>query len=459
MEHPGADEPIIENRRYIESPASKEELEELALLAGQLLEQSEMVYGAESIRRCPEGTLTLQSNVYELDGINTTISSIFVTGPNYPGDAHDILAEFDFSEDYDYPIQSYYGKNPKQAREILIALISTGNLDEVETEIALYCIRQFAADIEGYYAQKNVLSVDGSGEMLRFVDLISNQVGVRNKDFISNIRYSYEDIQDEFELTVASLATTNPHRYTNLPRLKIVMDEYGSSRTTSIIVKPDGSVVATETDRSSDDPLEEVDPEVYHVRKLRAAIVTALSNITKEEEEEEEAPTFTMPVRPFDELLSIAERAWSIYYNLPDYSEIKDNAAEAYKRATELLSKEFEWRYHLTGKAAANGANVNMDNLPLYNQSQFLGTRNMLILLAPTIFVETADGYCRVAAKSKDTIKVEYSHLEGGTLIDTDKNSISDIFLIGKPNKQSNGGHCLVPLSRCVVLQYVPANN
>ncbi len=424
--------------------ATQEDLERLTSLAELLLEHGSTNYASESVRRNVNGSLILQTAVVESGDNNYQSSTIIVT------DENDQLAEFYFIESTDFPVISIYMDKIERAREVLISLIMEGKLDKTETAIALFCIRHFAAEIEGYAHKEE--------DRINYLDLISDQVNVRNKDFVGIRSYNNENDIDEYEISIATISQSNPRRNSTEPKMQIILDDQTTDYQISLIQKPDGTFVVVENDLYELGIDEELVPETYHIKKLKAAIVKELS----QRGVSCNTPALKVEDIPYLDLVQVAIKAYTKHQTAQD--EEKQNFANIYDRAMELLRRDFESRYHLIGPGEnePSSSQVNVPNLPRLILGEIFTNRNMLIVKTPVLFINEESGtYSQIDVDDTKSVTVEYSHLEEFrmTYEIEGESSIFDIFLVSKPNRFTNGKSIIIPLSQMTVVQFAPLNN
>jgi hypothetical protein len=488
MELPrGEDEPLIERRRHPEESASYTELEALTTLAEELLTYTETLYGAESIRRGKLGTFTLQSSVMEEDGVNVLKSGMYVTGPNFPNDRTDVITEFEFGEDFAYPTVTFRSdhtqeeldpdseeskslllKHQQRGREVLIELVTSGKLDKTESAMALYCLSHIAGIVDDLATDLPTgLISDEADEPTPFCKAIADQIAARTRDFTSIRNLVYEDIIDDYELTVTAIAPSNPKRPTDLPRLQLVLAERGRRSMISLVLRPDGSYIAVDNDPYSPEPPLETPPEIYQVQRLTQALSTALAYYENARTSTATAASDNgelmrfIPKQPYAEQLDTAKRAWLAVLGTEEGTEAREEADRIYVRAIDLLRREFESRYHLMPGRDEEGEDIllNLPNAPHFNMHHFHGFRNMLKLATPRVLMLIGDDFHEWPVHEDTGFIAEYTTLEGGTIADENGNETHDIFLITKPYSVTAQTKCIVPLSSIVVLEFSARNN
>lgn len=488
MELPrGEDEPLIERRRHPEDTASPAEVAELFALADELLNHAEPIRGTESIRRGTHGTFTLQSSIMREDGINVVKSGMYVTGPHFPQDRTDVIAELEFSDDYAYPTVTFRSaphnagaleldsdagqaaliQNQERGREALIDLLTSGKLDKTESALALYCLSRMAEVIDDLSSDIPSDFTKEDGTVRPFAQVIADQIAVRTSDFSTIRNVSYADLQDEYELYVTSILPSNPKRPTDLPRLQIFLTEGNERSSICIIVSAEGTYHAVENDPYSDNIPTEAPPEVYHIQRLTTALKGALQRhqyaleaSTRKGSDAQEMTRF-IPRQPYSDLLDAARTAWlSVVETEEDSEEYKD-VCNTFNRAMSLLRNDFESRYHLMPGRDENGEDIalNLPNAPHFNMHHFHSFRNMIKLATSRVLMLIGDDFHEWPVQDNLGFIAEYNTIEGGTIVDGDGNEIHDIFLVTKPNVITAGSACIVPLSQVVILEYAARNN
>ena len=445
MEFIPDDVPQGEDKRSIELPASQEELDELTLIADNLLEYGYSLYASELVRSNLMGSFIVQSTLSELHGEYQRNATLRVLGPEIAGQDKEILGDFYFNEfqhdpEIDLDIDKAY-----QARTILLSLIEEGLLDETETGFALYCIQRCAEKIENCDLWNDT--------RLDFEEMIRLHVESLTDDFVVVQNYS-GTTDSNIDVHISSANPSNPLRGTQYPRCVIELTDNSTGYRIRIVQNYEGGYVAQEDLNRNQDELDVIHPELYHVQQVRSALTSELLKFSANTNESDHAMESTDV--PYSDLLEAARYALIEYVSLPP--EKRKTTLIKLEEAAEALSQDFESHYHLIRGVHGDGE-LRSVNIAINPNTSF-GSRNMLTITSPYAYSidEEKNNYKYIELDDTKPLLIEYSHIYSWFFQNNDKQDI-DLFLVTHANKLTLGRKLLLPMSRLIVVAFAPLNN
>lgn len=445
MEYPPNEEPSFEQKRSIEQPASQEELDELAMIADNLLEYGYSMYGSEIVRSNALGSLIVQSSFSEIGDENTRNATLRILGPEIAGQETNTLADFYFNEDQLAPDIEMDLDNAKNARDILLSLITEGKLDKTETNIALYCIQRCAEKIENF-----ILWYDTRASLL---ETITEHVASETEEYVLVKNYTSTSDAD-IEINISSVNPSNPLRGNEYPRLVIDLENNLTGYRIRILQDYQGGYVAQEDHNRNQNELDVFHPELYHVQQVRSALTSELLKFSVNTNESDHAMESTDV--PYSDLLEAARYVLIEYVSLPP--EKRKTTLIELEEAAEALSQDFESHYHLIRGVHGDGE-LRSVNIAINPNTSF-GSRNMLTITSPYAYSidEEKNTYKYIELDDTRPLLIEYSHIYSWVIQNEDKQDI-DLFLVTHANKLTLGRKLHLPMSRLIVVAFAPLNN
>jgi hypothetical protein len=445
MEFTSDEEPQFVHKRSIELPASQEELDELAMIADNLLEYGYSMYGSEIVRSNALGSLVVQSSFSEIGDENARNATLRILGPEIAGQETNTLADFYFNEDQLAPDIEMDLDNAKNARDVLLSLITEGKLDKTETSIALYCIQRCAEKIENC-----ILWYDTRASLL---ETITEHVASETEEYVLVKNYTSTSDAD-IEINISSVNPSNPLRGNEYPRLVIDLENNLTGYRIRILQDYQGGYVAQEDHNRNQNELDVFHPELYHVQQVRSALTSELLKFSANTNESDHAMESTDV--PYSDLLEAARYALIEYVSLPP--EKRKTTLIKLEEAAEALSQDFESHYHLIRGVHGDGE-LRSVNIAINPNTSF-GSRNMLTITSPYAYSidEEKNNYKYIELDDTKPLLIEYSHIYSWFFQNNDKQDI-DLFLVTHANKLTLGRKLLLPMSRLIVVAFAPLNN